>query len=391
MSLSCYMTTLTQLLTTLQCNEVHPVCGGCQRHGVVCIYTNPTLKTPVDREAKNAPKSAPAKAATNSNVEYPESNERRLLELRLLTQWVTKSAFTFPGSEEKDYREGMLLGVPNHALKFPAWLYCIFAFSAIHIAKTSAIPAEQREFMDSFRKYLDLSLQEHRRDVDDLCKEKANAICITSSLIRNCMQAIFQDRDLVPYSPPAQWLHMSHGSGDVFKTAWDWVSEDKASLAWRLGTTGPDLSDLKELFAERKREGFVHLLNRRPADVKFEPWDTETQRAYELTLSFIGGIQIAIDEGERPSHTFRRIIAFPMFTPKRYIELVEEAQPRALLILAYYFSFLSRLRGIWWIGDAGRREIRAIQSVLESPWVEQLEWPINKMEEVWDIRPWQYY
>ena len=391
MSLSGYVTTLTQALTYLQCNEVHPVCGGCQRHGVQCVYTNPTLKTPIDHEAKNASKNAPEKVANKLAVEYPESAQRRLLELRLLTQWVTKSAFTFPGSGEKDYREAMLFGVPKSALESPAWLNIVLAFSAIHIAKTSSSPTEQREFMDVFHKYLDLGLQEHRRDVDNLCREKANAVCVTSSLVRNCMQAMFQDRDLVPYSPPSQYLHMSNGSGNVFKTAWSWVSEDKTCLAWRLGTTGPDLSDLKELFGEKKRKGFTHLLHRSPADVKFEPWDTETQSAYELTLSFIGGIQIAVDDGERPEHTFRRIIAFPMFIPKRFIELVEERQPRALVFLAHYFSFLSRLRGIWWVGDAGRREIGAIQEVLESPWVEQLDWPLKKMEEVWNIRPWEYF
>jgi hypothetical protein len=182
---------------------------------------------------------------------------------------------------------------------------------------------------------------------------------------------------------------MMSGSGDVFKTAWDWVREDKTSLAWKISTTGPDLSNLEELFGEKKREHFKHLLHRTPLHEDLEPWSTEVQLAYERTLSYIGGIQIAIDGGEKRWQTFRRVVVFPMFAPKRYIELVEEGQPRALVVLAHYFSFLARLRDVWWVGDTGRREIRAIQTLLDSPWVEQLKWPLDQMEEVWDIRPWE--
>jgi hypothetical protein len=388
MSLSGYLFSLTQLLTSVQCNEAHPVCGGCQRHGVECVYSNPGLRPPAESAAKSASKESREKSTSKPDMEYAESDERRLLELRLLYQWLTKSAFTFPGSNDKEYRDAIIIAQPNSAMAFPAWLYSLFSFAAIHIAKTSPSPAEQRQFTDTFHKYLDLALQEHRRDVTNLCKELANAVCMTSSMIRNCTQALVQDRELLPYSPPSQWLYMMNGSGDVFVTAWDWVCDDETSLARRIGTAGPDLSNFKELFAERKRAALKHLLHRSPADEDVEPWNDETKHAYERTLSYIGGIQIAINEGESLAHTFRRIIAFPMFVPKRYIELVEEEHPRALVVLAYYFSYLARLRSVWWVGDTGRREIRAMQSVLKSPWVELLEWPLEKMEEVWDIQPW---
>lgn len=382
---------LPEVLTYLQCNEEHPICGGCQRHGVQCIYSSPTIKTPGEREAKQASKNnVPGMGIIKPDLEYPESEQRRLLELRLMYQWLTKSAFSFPGSDDKDHREAMLLTVPDTALKCPAWLYTIFAFSAMHIAKTSSSPTERREFTDTFQKYFDLALQEHRRDVAGLCRETANNICMTSSLIRNCTQALVQDRDLVPYSPPSQWLHMMHGSGDVFRTAWDWISDDESCLVYRISTSGPNLSDLDELFSEKNRAPFTHLLPRSPANRECELGDREAQRAYDLTLSYIGSIQIAHEGGEKKSHTFKRVIAFPMFAPKRYIEMVEEGRPRALVILAHYLSFLARLRGFWWVGDTGRREILAIQSVLESPWLEMLEWPLQKMEEVWDLKPWEY-
>jgi hypothetical protein len=391
MPLSRYFSPWTYLLTPSQCNEVHPVCGGCSRHGVECIYSDRASKPSSDRAASNRHKDDPDLSAAKSDLEYPESEERRLLELRLMYQWLTKSAFSFPGGDEKGHRNCMVLNLPSTAMKFPAWLNTIFAFSAIHISKTSSSPTEQREFKDHFHNYLGLALHEHRRDLEGLSENNADAICITSSLIRNCTQAVVQDRELFPYEPPSQWLYMMNGSGDVFKTAWPWVINDEASLARKIGTDGPNLSNLEEIFHPRKRESLQHLLQRNPADEEAEPWDSEIQRAYELPLCFIGGIQLAIDSGEEVAHLFRRVIAFSMFVPKRYVDLVNEKQPRALVILAYYLSYLARLRNVWWVGDTGRREIKALHSVLTNPWLGMLEWPLEKMEEVWDIPAWQYH
>lgn len=391
MSFSNYFNSLTYLLTSLQCNEVHPVCGGCSRHGVECIYSDHALKSSSDPAASNTDIGFPELSATKSDLEYPESEERRLLELRLMYQWLTKSGFAFPGADVKEYRESMLLSVPYTAMKFPAWLYAVFAFAAMHISKTALSQTEQREYKDHFHNYLGLALHEHRRDVERLSEKNADAICMTSNLIRNCTQAVVQDRELVPYAPPSQWLYMMNGSGDVFKTAWPWVINDKTSLARRVGTDGPDLSNLEEIFDPKKREGFQHLLQRSPVDEEAEPWDAEIKRAYELTLCFIGGIQMAIDKGEKLAHLFRRAIAFSMFIPKRFVDLVNEGQPRALVILAYYFSYLAKLRGIWWVGDVGRREIKALVPELKSPWLEMLDWPLENMEVVWDIKGWEYH
>lgn len=325
-----------------------------------------------------------ARRTTKPDIDYPESEERRILELRLLYHWVTKTGFTILGSEDQSYRE-RLLTLPYKSMEFPALLYAMFAFTAIHIAKTSSSTAEIVEFNSHFQRYLGLSLHEHRRDVDELCQQNADVVCLASNIIRNCTQVTIQDRELDPYVPPCQWLYMMNGSGDVFKAAWGWVINDAASLAQRIGIDGPDLSDLDKIFAAKNRIGLEHLLQRSRKDEELESWDDEIQHAYELTLNFIGGIQIAIDRKEKLAHSLRRVIAFPMFISKRYTDLVGQMQPRALVILAFYFSYLARLRNVWWVGDTGRREIYAIRYVLKSPWVEMLQWPLKNMEEAWDI------
>jgi hypothetical protein len=390
MALTAYLDLLSQNLTRFQCNEVHPVCGSCQRHNVPCVYTNTGIKAPIEHEPQSTVKAPLERDPTHSDIVRPESEERRLLELRLLHQWMTKSGLSFPGCHDKFFRDAMILSIPNKAMRHPAYLYTLFAFSAIHIARSSTSPSERREFMDSHHLYLDLALQEHRRDIENLGQDNADAVCITSSLIRNCMQAEVQDRPLHPYSPPSQWLHMMQGSGDVFKTAWDWVGEDTDSLARIIAKSGPDLTNFAEMFSSANREPFSHLLHRSPEDEANEPWDLQIQEAYERPVCYIGGIHIALNKGEEASHTFRRLLAFPMFVPKLYIKLIEERRPRALVVLAHFFAFLAGPRDLWWVGDTGRREIRAINSVLEGKWAEMLDWPLAAMEVKIDLPPWEY-
>ena len=411
--LSNYLSSLDSLLTRTQCNEVHPVCGSCARHKVPCIY-DPSRSNPVTfhhevikgsngsrsasstRESRGEIKreiggqSRDESSTPNTEGAYPESEKRRLLELRLLNHWMMKSALSFPGSEHKVYRESMTIDNLQSSLRHHSLLYVNFTFTALHISKLSQDPREKLEFQEVHRKYLDLALKEHRLDLENMDKPTADVICMTSSMIRNTLLATLQDRALLPYVPPTEWLRMMTGSGDVFIAAWDWVKDDPKSIARELAQRGPDLSDLNTLFGESNRQALNHLLHRNPVDEIREPWNADIQKTYERTLSYIGGIKIAIDNGESPSDICRRLVAFTMFMPRHFIDLLDERQPRALVVLAYYFALLARLRDTWWIGDTGRREVVAINGVLEDRWLPLMRWPLVAMEEKSVMVSWEY-
>ncbi|KAL4869941.1 hypothetical protein BDV12DRAFT_70935 [Aspergillus spectabilis] len=50
--------------------------------------------------------------------------------------------------------------------------------------------------------------------------------------------------------------------------------------------------------------------------------------------------------------------------PSRYIELVREKQPLALIIFAHYCAVLHHLRDRWWMGDWGTRLVKEISQLL---------------------------
>ena len=254
------------------------------------------------------------------------------------------------------------------------------------------------------RRYLDLALRRHSADITRLNAQSFDAVCIASSILRTIAFAMLRDRPLDPYTPPVPWLQMTRGTLDVFEASWPWMGDgdghDPDSIAARLTKRMPVLFDDEAKFGAANRRDLLHLLRRDEADVADERWQPEDQDAYETTTSYIGGVWIAMMETrmegpdqERRSSTSsvaaaaeicRRLILFPFVVQSRFIDLVREGQPRALAVLAHYFALLARFRGVWWIGDTGRREVRALSTVLASrgKWHElMMGWPLRVMEE----------
>jgi Fungal specific transcription factor domain len=291
---------------------------------------------------------------------------------------MAKTARTMPGSATVLARGTWHTLLPDSAFGNDGLLYMLYSLSAMHLAK---IDPQNQQAMDAYQTYFDIGLQEHSKDIRRMGKGNADAICSASSFIRILAFAILQDRPLSPYTSPTEWLQTTHGAGTVFREAWHFIENDENSITWALLRSPPILVDFDVLFAESNRQGLLHLLRRSSSEDPNESWDEETRKAYERTTSYIGGVQIAIAAHERTADICRRLMVFPMLMPKRFIGLAEELQPRALVILAYYFAMLAKFRDVWWIGDTGRREIRGIQTVLPAEWQDLMSWPLMTMEE----------
>lgn len=322
-----------------------------------------------------------SKKPTPEEPESADSRQRRLLELRLMHQWATKTAMTFPATVDQDYKNKMTISMADLAFEHDAFLYSLCSFSALHIAKTATEIVQRENAMDAYSKYLDMALREHQIDIANLSKANADAVCVASSLIRNGTMATLADRPLDPYVPPTDWFHMMLGSREVFVAAWAWIGDDESSIARVITQRKPDMSDADSLFQESNGESFIHLLQRSPEDEATEPWNDEIQKTYRMVICYIGGIQIAMNANETVDELTRRAVGFPMTIPKEFIGLLENPQPRALVILAHYFALLSKLRKIWWIGDTGRREVKAIYAILSIEWQRMMAGPLLAIEE----------
>jgi len=308
--------------------------------------------------------------AIASDIEIPESKARRKLELRLQHNFIANMCPTFSACHNVAVREAWSTDVPKVALEHDNLLYEMFAISAFHLLKSDPNDAE---LIAARQTYLSLSLHEQRKAVSRLDSRNADAVCLASSLILMDSFASLQDRALDPYLPPMEWLYMARGAGSLYGVALDRINNFKTSRIMAIAMAEPLLDDANVVFAESNRTGLLGLLSQ---EIIGEFWDKETKETYEKTLSYLGGVQIGIDRGEHPLATLRRMMAFALLAPKKFIQYVGEQRPRALVILAHFFALASNVKDIWWIGDIAQREVQGIWDVLPLEWHVMMRKPL---------------
>lgn len=64
---------------------------------------------------------------------------------------------------------------------------------------------------------------------------------------------------------------------------------------------------------------------------------------------------------------------------KSFLDLTQEARPRAMVVMAYYFAILV-IETTWWVGDVRTLEVRAIAESLPAKWLKMVEWPLRVVE-----------
>ena len=349
--------------------------------------STPRSNSEKDADTKTSAISTPVSNETSSDLglanidltnapDIPESKSRRLLELRLLHNYLANLSQPFHGSQSEDVKAIWSVHVPQLAMKHENLLYTIFAGSALHLLRSSPNDSELSAARQS---YLGMALREQRNAVSKLNSENADALCFSSVMILIDTFATLHGRVLEPYSPPMEWLEMGRGAGAVFSIVLKSVPDNKTAKIMVLVNASPSFDTGDELHAEENRKSFIGLLNQnlQASQDPTEILDVETREVYADTLSIIGSIERAVNNNEPIFGVARRLLTFVFFISKRFVEFVEQRRPRALVILAHYFAFAAQYKSVWWIGDSAEREIRAIQTVLPREWQEYMHWPLS--------------
>ncbi|KAK2597387.1 hypothetical protein QQS21_006011 [Conoideocrella luteorostrata] len=365
----------------MACNEGKPVCDNCRRLGTDCVYDRVLpLQTPVISMAPFRPKSAEARvaAAISRNIDDshlpdpPESKERRILETRLMYQYATSTGSTIAIDDKS---RGMYVDlVPRVALTSDALLYCMYSLAALQCRVVGDLVGLVGR--DTHRRYLSMGLREHNAAIATINTESADAICLTSALLRVCAFILLQDRVREPYRPPVEWLMMNASSKAIVRAASELPDGKGSSVAARMLGHSPLVSNVQKRFDPAQRRGLEHLLEHDEVRDAREAWDSDSREAYETTLSYLGGAIEAAREGDRHDG-LRRLIIFPMLVQGRFIEMVQEREPRAIVFLAYYFALLALHKDRWWIGEAGALEVRAMAAHSTGHWRSLLQWPLT--------------
>ncbi|KAI0124275.1 hypothetical protein BJ170DRAFT_78534 [Xylariales sp. AK1849] len=425
----------------VKCDESRPSCGGCSRHVVKCVYPNhaaapSTSPTPTpssssstrarrnavaarldlsavdglvplpaaikisppttDNSVDNSPSSqghstraSYQKSSTSpmldqidsappeSNLDLPETRERRIWELRLLHNSLT-AAKPFSTPQSTTVMHLWSIDVPNMALKEgrDAILYGILAHSALNMWTRSTDPKEREELIRLQQTYLGMMLQEQRRDVVNLDPSNADYLCFSSLKILTHALALIQTLPLEPWEPPIDWLQMGMGAGAVFRNTWPLVETNEGTTKILTFLRSPPLlqDPLDTIYSDHSDLDWIletpPALDAR-ADAELE--DEETLSVYHKVLAYTCSVQRAKDRREPDFAICRRLGGFAVWVPCEFTQFLIERRPRAMVALAHFMSCFLDIQHVWLIGKAGERQIRGIHKNLPLEWTYKLD------------------
>lgn len=408
----------TVLMRPMQCDEVHPRCGNCLKHGVTCDFEDPDLRdelTPAPTPSIQLPDSPPPVTPITLNVpptpapflalpspspmtvtplmiqpSLPRLSRAsvqvdRLMELRLLHQYTTSTCHTLHTGSPTT-QDIWQIAVPRMAFGGGSFLMdAMLSVAALHLRSQEP---DDKALVRASHAYAASTLAEYCKLLDNgITADNAEALFLTATLI--AFQAsgsrIFlkEDADANATEPgsryvlPLPWFHAFQGVKTVVTSSWQWI---------RTSTTVKAVIDAQPSFhLDLNPTGpgsfFGHLLDGIDGELATE------DPAKTMTTSQAYSHAVCVLNWAHKNPTPGASLAFPATVSRRFIELVEAKRPRALAILACFFALLKRLDGVWWLQDVTRREVMGLVGLFEpgSSWWRHLEWPIRIA--VWESGP----
>ncbi|KAK4177436.1 hypothetical protein QBC36DRAFT_386718 [Triangularia setosa] len=407
----------------IKCDEVHPRCGNCVKHGVACDFEHPEILA--DLQAAAAAAQTPSTPATTINFGSPivpsagslsiasapltrslpappmsstTAPGHRLLELKLMHHYtvMTCKTFTFTAPVTEDIWK---ITVPNLAFSGSQHLAdSILAVAALHLR---SINPNDKEIVRASHAYMAASLEEYSATLNQgINHTNAEALFLTAALIafQSTATRVFMkdeglsigassSHDPKPrgshhhphqqpgcYAIPFTWFHSFQGVKAITAASWQYLrvspvvtqvinSQAALQLDFR---TGPEtffghlLEGLEEELANPPTSLDTRVpLTSRPLPLPNSPDHISTTRQAYQHAVAVLNWAHKIPHKGAP-------LAFPATVSKRFIELLEERRPRALAILACFFALLKSLDGVWWLQGMARREVLGVVSLFNS-------------------------
>ncbi|KXS94299.1 hypothetical protein AC578_6785 [Pseudocercospora eumusae] len=235
-----------------------------------------------------------------------------------------------------------------------------------------------RELLLNARKYFDRAIDGHRSGIAALTRENVEATYITSILIS--FQALFSlsetDEDsTLPVVDAIVWLRLADGTRylcDIWRgmAGDEWL--DEAGVYFGRAK----LQGAQELYQREEGKPFQSLLT---FAQEYETTSIEDKAVFQQAVAALALVYKSITEDiDAPLANCRRLVAMPSQLARRFTELVEMRNPRAMTIMAYTFATMKMLsEKVPWFRGIAEQQIPRIAAQIPHAWGEMMKWPLD--------------
>ncbi|KND92718.1 Sterol uptake control protein 2 [Tolypocladium ophioglossoides CBS 100239] len=278
----------------------------------------------------------------------------------------TCSSFSVERGRRRPAEEVMRTTVVKHAFETPFLMHSLFALASLHRQML------QLDF-DRCRalEHRDAAFTGYQRAVEHPTPPAYPALLAHSLLLTAITSQNFREPDSAKLYI-INWMLIWRGIGTIFERT-DMSKGNMAAMA---------SSGLQTLFHRPKidlKDAAAHV----PGDLQYmidtiqhQEEDHVDKPTYYTTLRYLASLYQNLRNGGFGALMKLRIITWFTFLPQRFVELVRDRRPRALIIIAHYAAFLKLMGEVWWLQGVGDRSLQDLCEHIDHPmWVDLFDVP----------------
>jgi hypothetical protein len=244
----------------------------------------------------------------------------------------------------------------------------ILAVSALHLR---SIHPDDQSLVRASHSYMASALAQYSSLLDGgLSEFNAEALFSTSALIAfqaSASRRFDDDQKEGGYILPLSWFHSFQGVKTVVMASWQWLRNSDRVFPIINGQPALSLNldpDRKSFFAPLLQDMEGQLERNFPESLRLE-----TKKAYEHSVAFLNWAHA------KPERS--RILGFAATVSRRFVELIGQQDPRALVIISCFFAMTKIVDDVWWLQGVAKREVMGILSLLPPEWWGKMKWPLR--------------
>ncbi|KAF1995601.1 hypothetical protein P154DRAFT_340136 [Amniculicola lignicola CBS 123094] len=349
----------------VKCDETRPACVNCDKYGSNCEYL------PIKKRAGSIgpyPVSTPSSTEGSTPVilttQEPVLNIPQLQLLHHFTMETAKTLVLEPGSEEV-FQSYMI----KVAFNYTFLLHGSLALAALHLSRLDQHLHSQ--YLQQAEQHHNAALAQFRAEVSDIDESNFEAVLLFAFILFPYSCAFPPDTTEDPRAELdhlVQSLVITRGVRPLVTQVFEKMLNSTIARLMPSYLHGINV-ETEEVPAETElvklRSFSMITANLFPPDIS---------EAYNYAIRMLEVLfKIAARQLNRPSSSLARIWVHHL--SPRFMELLSERQPGALIIFAHYAVLLQRCEPQWFLSGCAEQIVHIADSFVPSEWKDWLDWP----------------
>ncbi|KAF7125541.1 hypothetical protein CNMCM5793_001780 [Aspergillus hiratsukae] len=376
----------------VKCDEKKPTCTNCRQHAVICDYATESAASPRPPrrqfqfkqsryEIQTDPQNTTDTSTQSSSptdlsgpAPPPPLESISLADLQLFHHYVTSTASTVTDGHDRNHIWD--IHVPQWSFSFPSILHLILALSALHLAHKQ--PATRAKYLKQADDHFTFGVRSVTTVLSSLNEDNCQFIYISAVLIclvyfghgpRAGEFLVFSE------SGQAEWLVLMRGVRSIL--------ESRAAEIFS-GVLTPEVLEGEACLGEELAEELERHKGRIREVQEFIRAETGDPKIREMYDSVLDSLQDTFDEvyrmraaGKHGVSLMHLVIGWIYRLEERFVGLLEDKDPLALAVLAYWAVLLKYMQSSWLMAGWDGHVLSGIQASLAGEHRRWIQWPVE--------------